>query len=251
MYQKFRRWWRMPCSELIIRLDFISSKAVSFSIRSDLLLFWVAIYINRYQHFQMQLSQSMAHTKMVCFSDTGIPQFWNIRPLFNLFCCSIITSDMNLSPWTRTDVNAIKAEIFARGPVKASINGTAIKNYKGGIISNPALENIGTSHGVSIVGWGHNITTDKQHWIVRNSWGQYWGEMSMFRVEIGKNLLGIESNVVWATPGHFSISNRQCSEDGSNCDKEDVIHYVDPSNSREAVKRRLYSSLYWTELDLK
>jgi len=144
----------------------------------------------------------------------------------------------------KNDVNAIKAEIFARGPVKASINGTAIKNYKGGIISNPALENIGTSHGVSIVGWGHNITTDKQHWIVRNSWGQYWGEMSMFRVEIGKNLLGIESNVVWATPGHFSISNRQCSEDGSNCDKEDVIHYVDPSNSREAVKRRLYSSLY-------
>ena len=32
-------------------------------------------------------------------------------------------------------VDVIMAEIMARGPVKASINGTAIVNYKGGIIS--------------------------------------------------------------------------------------------------------------------
>ena len=75
------------------------------------------------------------------------------------------------------DVNAIKAEIYTRGPIKAAVNGTAIKNYTGGIYSDSSLENMGHSHGVSIVGWGYDPDTKRQHWIVRNSWGQYWGEL--------------------------------------------------------------------------
>lgn len=68
-------------------------------------------------------------------------------------------------------VNTIKAEIFARGPVKASVNGTAIANYKGGIISDSEYEDSGHNHGVVIVGWGQSKNTQKQYWIVRNSWG--------------------------------------------------------------------------------
>jgi cathepsin X len=68
------------------------------------------------------------------------------------------------------------------------------------------------NHGVEIVGWGYDEEKDLQYWIVRNSWGQYWGEMSFFRVELGKNLLMIESNVAWATPGTFSVW--KCTKDG-------------------------------------
>lgn len=66
----------------------------------------------------------------------------------------------------------IMAEIFLRGPVKASINAGPLQRYKGGIIlDSPANRNTTHNHGVSIVGWGHDDTADIQYWIVRNSVG--------------------------------------------------------------------------------
>jgi cathepsin X len=61
--------------------------------------------------------------------------------------------------------------------------------------------------------------------------------MGFFRVELGKNLLMIESNVAWATPGTFSTVNYPCFDDGANC----LAHhdYIDPSNDMVAVQRRL------------
>lgn len=58
----------------------------------------------------------------------------------------------------------------------------------------------------------------------------------------GKNMLGIEDSVAWATPGTFTIQNVPCSEDGSECGGEvNDLHgkktmrfkhqeYVDPSD---------------------
>ena len=49
-------------------------------------------------------------------------------------------------------MNKVKAEIFARGPVAASINGAALHQYRGGIIRDTiASKNV--THAVSIVGW--------------------------------------------------------------------------------------------------
>jgi len=141
------------------------------------------------------------------------------------------------------DIDATMAEIYVRGPIQASINGTAIHNYKGGIISDSSLENTGHNHGVSIVGWGFDDVTKTRHWIVRNSWGQFWGEMGFFRVEMGRNLLGIEAHLAWATPGRYSVTNVPCSEDGAECgnngESGGSILYVDPSVDIKAVRRRL------------
>ena len=99
-------------------------------------------------------------------------------------------------------VDAIKAEIYARGPVKASVNATPLVQYNGGIIRDMSLQNQGHNHGVSIVGWG--VEERKvEYWIVRNSWGEYWGEMGFFKVLLGHNLLGIESNVSWKSLYRF------------------------------------------------
>ena len=50
---------------------------------------------------------------------------------------------------------------------------------------------------------------------------------------MGKNLIGIENHIAWATPGRYSISNIPCAEDGNRCDeKRDQMRtaiYVDPS----------------------
>ena len=51
-------------------------------------------------------------------------------------------------------------------------------------------------HDVEIVGWDQ----DEQgtHWIVRNSWGGYWGESGIFKVRLGANSMGIEDLCHWA-----------------------------------------------------
>jgi len=97
------------------------------------------------------------------------------------------------------DVNGVQnimAEIATRGPVAAGIDATVLEDYKGGIITQTQPADI--NHIISIVGYGTANGVD--YWIGRNSWGQYWGEGGWFRIIRGKNALGIEEMVSWATP---------------------------------------------------
>ncbi len=126
----------------------------------------------------------------------------------------------------QNEVDAVKAEIFARGPVAASVAGASLRDYQGGIFDNVTAPKE-TTHAVSIVGWGTDESNGRQFWIVRNSWGEYWGNMGYFNILMGSNVLGIESHVVWATPGTFTVMNTPCAADGSNCIQ--VIQYQDPA----------------------
>jgi cathepsin X len=141
------------------------------------------------------------------------------------------------------DVDMIMAEIYTRGPVAATINAEPIVTYTGGVFDDKD-ESRGTNHIVSIVGWGMDEESGKKHWIVRNSWGQYWGELGYMRVEMGHNLLGLEGEVAWATPGSWTEINFPCSESGENCNgsvnhKGNVQFYTDPSKLIPEVERRL------------
>lgn len=107
-------------------------------------------------------------------------------------------------------------EIYARGPIACGIDASQILTYTGGIASQPSDS---IDHVISVVGWG--TEGSKEYWIVRNSWGEYWGEMGYVRVEKGKNALALESGCTWAVPKTFTApenSNQvHCYEDGSNC----------------------------------
>merc|ERR1711988_1896821 len=103
-------------------------------------------------------------------------------------------------------------EIMARGPIACGIDASPILKYTGGIVSD-AGEMV--DHVISIVGWG--TEGSKEYWIVRNSWGEYWGEMGYVRVEKGNNALQLESQCAWAVPKAFTTTNTPCYEDGSNC----------------------------------
>jgi len=70
--------------------------------------------------------------------------------------------------------------------------------------------------------------------------------MGFIRVEMGQNILGIEGEVAWATPGSWTEVNVPCYEDGSNCNNNhngnkrvDSQFYEDPSSDVQAVQRRL------------
>jgi cathepsin X len=108
-------------------------------------------------------------------------------------------------------VHKIKAEIYTRGPVAAAMNADPILNYQGGIVNDTSILHMLVNHIVSIVGWGYDETLDVSYWIVRNSWGLYWGEMSYLRIVMGHNSLGIESEIAWATPKTFTTFNVPCS----------------------------------------
>jgi len=112
--------------------------------------------------------------------------------------------------------DAMAREIYERGPISCGIDAAPILKYTGGIVSTPS-ESI--DHVISVVGWGKDASSGKQYWIVRNSWGEYWGEMGYIRVEKGNNALALETQCAWAVPKAFTTAADQthCYEDGSNC----------------------------------
>lgn len=153
------------------------------------------------------------------------------------------TTDWSEAGEMDAHVFKIKAEIFARGPVAAVVNGAPLHEYHGGVYTNVTASRT-PGHVVSIVGWGR-MPDGSTYWICKNSWGEYWGEMGHFRILAGKNVLAIEQKIAWATPGSYSIENTKCREDGKNCnDGERFVarHYVDPSRNVAAVQRRLTTS---------
>eukprot|EP01013_Petalomonas_cantuscygni_P012135 TRINITY_DN2584_c0_g1_i1.p1 TRINITY_DN2584_c0_g1~~TRINITY_DN2584_c0_g1_i1.p1 ORF type:complete len:334 (+),score=53.81 TRINITY_DN2584_c0_g1_i1:82-1083(+) len=113
--------------------------------------------------------------------------------------------------------DAMMREIYHRGPISCGVDATKILQYGTGIVS---TQGGFVDHVISIVGWGYDSASSKQYWIVRNSWGEYWGEMGFFRVELGINALAIEEQCAWATPASWtSVADQShCSEDGTQCD---------------------------------
>lgn len=55
-----------------------------------------------------------------------------------------------------------------------------------------------TNHAVTAVGWGVDLATNQKYWILKNEWGENWGEGGYFRIKRGTDECGIESMAVTA-----------------------------------------------------
>ena len=111
--------------------------------------------------------------------------------------------------------DAMQKEIFARGPIACGIDAAPILKYTSGIATMAGSQ---VDHVISVVGWG-NDDKEGQYWIVRNSWGEYWGEMGYIRVKFGSLL--VESQCAWATLADYTAPEKNnqvhCYEGGENC----------------------------------
>jgi len=109
----------------------------------------------------------------------------------------------------------MQQEIYKNGPIACGIDAAPILNYTSGIATDAGDM---VDHVISVVGWG-NDDTEGQYWIIRNSWGEYWGEMGYIRVKFGA--LHVEDQCAWATLADYTAPEKNnqvhCFESGSNC----------------------------------
>jgi len=80
------------------------------------------------------------------------------------------------------DETDLKNQLYNRGVIAVAMQAgtTAFQNYVGGIYS--CANFTAVDHGVLLVGYGTNATTQQDFWILKNSWGTSWGESGYFRV---------------------------------------------------------------------
>jgi len=116
---------------------------------------------------------------------------------------------------------AMMNEIYARGPIACSFVTTPefVANYasnvgvlKSGVYHDSTKYNESDiDHIMEVTGWGETMDGTK-YWVVRNSWGTYWGVAGWFKLERGTNSLLAESNCHWAVPDFSELDRDLLSQ---------------------------------------
>ena len=108
-------------------------------------------------------------------------------------CRSNINYKWKLTSWSYISqtptTDEIKSAIYKYGPISVGVAvDSDFSSYSGGIFEDTGYRQ--HNHAVNIVGWG------KDFWIMRNSWGQSWGEGGYMRIKFGANGIGEWANYV-------------------------------------------------------
>lgn len=78
------------------------------------------------------------------------------------------------------------------GPISVSVYANDYwQNYKGGVY-NPSSNSCSPdniNHAVTVVGYG--VDNGLDYWLIKNSWGKYWGEDGYIRLAKGSNTCGV------------------------------------------------------------
>jgi C1A family cysteine protease len=100
---------------------------------------------------------------------------------------------VNEKPDELPSVKQLKAALIEHGPLAVPIHGdSCFSVYQSGVFNGP--HNGGPTHVVVLIGWDD----DKQAWLIKNSWGEAWGENGYGWVAYGSNNIGLFA--AWIQP---------------------------------------------------
>jgi len=114
------------------------------------------------------------------------------------------------------DEDVLAQELMTFGPMSIGINSTDMQFYSGGI-ADPSEEDCDhgyVDHYVTLVGFG--TSTGKPYWVIKNSWGEDWGEDGYYRIVRGKNACGLNNWVTTALITNKFSQNSKISLDLSD-----------------------------------
>ncbi|EYU27644.1 hypothetical protein ABFS82_03G064900 [Erythranthe guttata] len=111
----------------------------------------------------------------------------------------VVASVSNFSVVSLDD-SQIAANLVKYGPLAVGINAAWMQTYIGGVSCPYVCGKRNLDHGVLLVGYGAaGYSTirlkNKPYWIVKNSWGESWGEEGYYKICKGHNVCGVESMV--------------------------------------------------------
>ena len=104
------------------------------------------------------------------------------------------------------DEEQIKAAVYSSGPKSVLIDASQLQWYNNGVwtgktSTEPDVMKCSTTylnHAVLVVGYGNDADTGLDYWIVKNSWGEDWGEEGYFRLVRGVGACGVNTQVTAA-----------------------------------------------------
>ena len=101
--------------------------------------------------------------------------------------------------WSPVNEDEVKEFLYETGPLAIALNADPLQTYSSGILdrSSSQCPISGINHAVTIVGYGNENGTD--FWIVKNSWGTWWGEGGYFRIRRGTGVCGVNCYISTAT----------------------------------------------------
>jgi len=106
--------------------------------------------------------------------------------------------EADVSGWAYVTPNTSRNEtqmlyyVAQTGPIAICADASTWQLYIGGVIRFMCGQNL--DHAIQLVGYGTEddvIFGHTDYWIIRNSWGEFWGEHGTLRVERGKDLCGV------------------------------------------------------------
>ncbi|KAL0733534.1 hypothetical protein Bca4012_009744 [Brassica carinata] len=98
--------------------------------------------------------------------------------------------------WVSSHEDQIAANLVKNGPLPVAINSAYLQTYVGGVLC-PYICSRSLHHGVLLVGYGSGQSRfkEKPYWIIKNSWGETWGEKGFYKLCKGRNICGFGSLV--------------------------------------------------------
>lgn len=123
---------------------------------------------------------------------------------------SVRTCDYSKNDYTVTVVkhNRIKGEqkmidyVLAGGTLAAAVDASGLHSYKSGIYSGCGPK-FNISHDINIVG----VNVPEKYWIIRNSWGDKWGERGYFRLALVRTCRLFHRQNAPILNGHLKLTN--------------------------------------------